>query len=65
VRPNKVTAPNSLYFIPIFFLYNLEHFDVWRRSMANSYQEINKIVSAKMDVLAEVSKKIKDGKNKE
>jgi len=30
---------------------NSEHFDIWSRSKANTYQRINKILSTEMDVL--------------
>jgi hypothetical protein len=41
-----------------------EHFDVWSRSMANSYQRNKQNFIYRNGCAKEISKKIKDGKNK-
>ena len=43
---------------------NSEHFDVWSRSMANTYQRNKQNFIYRNGCAKEISKKIKDGKNK-
>jgi hypothetical protein len=43
---------------------NSEHFDVWRRSTANTYQRNKQNFIYRNECAKEISKKIKDGKNK-
>jgi hypothetical protein len=43
---------------------NLEHFDVWNRSMANTYQRSKQNFIYRNGCTKEISKKIKDIKNK-
>ena len=43
---------------------NSEHFDVWSRSMANTYQRNKQNFTYRNGRAKEISKKIKDGKNK-
>jgi len=43
---------------------NSEHFDVWTRSMANSYQKNKQNFIYRNGCAKEISKKIKDRKNK-
>jgi hypothetical protein len=43
---------------------NSEHFDVWNRGMANTYQRNKQNVIYRNGCVKENSKKMKDGKNK-
>jgi hypothetical protein len=43
---------------------NSEHFDVWSRSMANTYQGNKQNFIYRNGCAKEISKKIEDGKNK-
>jgi hypothetical protein len=56
-----ITKNRKLY---IYQTINSEHFDVWSRSMANTYQRNKQNFIYRNGCAKEISKKIKDGKNK-
>jgi hypothetical protein len=51
-----IITKQSIYIIIYLPNNNSEHFDVWSRSMANTYQR-NKILSTEMDVLRRSARK--------